>query len=102
MSLWDYKEELIRSNPGTTVEIRCEHENEMPLFKRMYVCLVGLKKGFLEGCRKVIGLGGCFLKGLFAVGVDANNGMWPVAYAVVEGENRETLDMVFGAFVGRY
>ncbi|VVA39544.1 Hypothetical predicted protein, partial [Prunus dulcis] len=49
--------------------------------------------GFLEGCRPVIGVDGCHLKGpypgqiLTTVGVDGNNGYFPVAYAVVDIEN---------------
>lgn len=51
--------------------------------------------GFKAGCRKVIGLDGCFFKGacqgelLAAIGRDANNQMYPVAWAVVEQETRE-------------
>uniref|UniRef100_A0A1J3JQN4 MULE transposase domain-containing protein n=1 Tax=Noccaea caerulescens TaxID=107243 RepID=A0A1J3JQN4_NOCCA len=48
-------------------------------------------------CRKVIGLDGCFLKWdlngdlLSAVGRDAdNNRMYPIAWAVVRGENKDT------------
>lgn len=61
--LYDYKKELIRSNPRTTCEIELYSEAGLGTFKRIYVCLGGLKKGFLEGCRSVIGLDGCFLKG---------------------------------------
>jgi len=41
----------------------------------------------------LIGLDGCFLKGdtkgklLTAVGKDANNGMYPIAWALVEAKN---------------
>ncbi|XP_019172994.1 PREDICTED: uncharacterized protein LOC109168426 [Ipomoea nil] len=51
---------------------------------------------FLEGCRKVIGLDGCFLKGLLkgeilsAVGRNSNNQMYPIAWAVVEIENTDS------------
>ncbi|XP_012833671.1 PREDICTED: uncharacterized protein LOC105954545 [Erythranthe guttata] len=53
-------------------------------------------KGFLDGCRPVIFLDGCHLKSdyggilLCAVGIDANNGMYPFAYAAVEKEKRES------------
>jgi len=33
-------------------------------FRKFYVCFDGIKRGCIEGCRKVIGLYGCFLKGL--------------------------------------
>lgn len=62
-------------------------------FQRIYVCFGALKRGFLEGCRKIIGLDWCFLKGLLkgeiltTVGRGANNQMYPVAWAVVEIEN---------------
>ncbi|CAH9088360.1 unnamed protein product, partial [Cuscuta europaea] len=63
------------------------------LFQRIYCCFGAMKRGFLDGCRKIIGLDGCFLKGLLkgeiltAVGRDANNNMYPIAWAVVEIEN---------------
>jgi len=66
------------------------------VFQRFYMCFDALKKGFLAGCRKVIGLDGCFFKGacygqmLCAIGRDANNQMYPIAWAVVEKENYES------------
>ncbi|CAN1135647.1 hypothetical protein LINPERHAP2_LOCUS8965 [Linum perenne] len=65
-------------------------------FKRIYVGFSCLRKGFLRGCRKMFAVDGCFLKGevkgmiLTAVGKDGNNQMFPIAWAVVEGENRES------------
>jgi hypothetical protein len=52
----------------------------------------------MAGCRKVIGLDGCFFKGstngelLCAIGRDANNQMYPVAWAVVDKETNESWD----------
>ncbi|CAN1167846.1 hypothetical protein LINPERHAP2_LOCUS27483 [Linum perenne] len=66
---------------------------EYVLFKRIYIGFSCLKKGYLMGCRKLFALDGCFLKGevkgmiLTAVGKDGNNQMFPIAWAVVEGEN---------------
>ena len=54
-----------------------------------------MKDGWKEGCRKVIGVDGCFLKGtikgelLTAMGRDANNQMYPIAWAVVNVENKD-------------
>ncbi|KAK3016117.1 hypothetical protein RJ639_006151 [Escallonia herrerae] len=72
------------------------HASVACYYIRIYICLGGLKKGFLEQCRPVIGLDGCFLKGvcegqiLTAVGVDANNGMFLVAYTMVEVKSTST------------
>ena len=47
------------------------------------------------GCRKIIALDGCFLKKpmvgeiLTAIGRDANNHIFPVAWAVVNVENKD-------------
>ena len=59
--------------------------NGQTVFQRMYVCFSSLKRGWINGCRKVIGLDGCFLKGiasgqlLSAVSKDANNQIYLVA-----------------------
>ncbi|GKD42936.1 mutator type transposase, partial [Tanacetum coccineum] len=63
-------------------------------FRRVYVCLGALKQGFRACGREILGLDGCFMSGpwpgqiLTAVGVDANNGIYPVAYAIVEAESK--------------
>ncbi|GKA13492.1 ribonuclease H-like domain-containing protein [Tanacetum coccineum] len=65
------------------------------MLKRMYICFKGVKDGWLARCRKVIGLDGCFLKHtcrgelLTAMGRDANNQMYPIAWAVVRAENAD-------------
>jgi len=33
------------------------------MFQTLYMSLAAMKQGFLEGCRPVIRLDGCFLKG---------------------------------------
>lgn len=96
--LWDYAEEIRTSNPGSTVkmEVRRMIDESPPIFKFFYVCLNSCKRGMLSGCRHVLGLDGCFLKGLVkgelltAIGKDGNNEMFPVAWAVVEVENKES------------
>ncbi|XP_071905949.1 uncharacterized protein [Coffea arabica] len=63
-----------------------------PRFMRLYCCLGLLKQGFRDGCRPIIGLDGCHLKGTYpgqlltALGMDPNNGYRPIAWAVVEKE----------------
>lgn len=96
--LYSYQLELLRSNPGSTIVVNREVGMDPPVFKRIYICLGALKKGFLAGCRKVIGLDGCFFKGatngelICALGRDANNQMYPIAWAVVHKENNEEWD----------
>ena len=34
----------------------------VPYFERLYICWAGCKKGFLAGCRPIIGLDSCHLK----------------------------------------
>lgn len=88
--LWDYGEVLKRTNVGSTVQV----EGEWNTFKRIYICIGACKEGFKARCRHVIGLDGCFLKTrhggqlLAAVGIDADNCMFPLAWAVVDAENR--------------
>ncbi|KAL2518033.1 Uncharacterized protein Adt_14280 [Abeliophyllum distichum] len=90
--LWDYCEELKRTNEGSTVELSATRN----VFKRLYICLRACKKRFKDGCRPFIGLDGCHLKGEFkgqlltALGIDGDNSMFSIAYAIVENENRES------------
>jgi hypothetical protein len=98
--LRDYCDELLRSNPGSTVKIDLEREpnptSPTRQFKRIYICLGALKAGFLLCGRPILGLDGCFMKGpypgqiLSAVGIDSNNGIYPLAYAMVEAETKES------------
>ncbi|XP_014499589.1 uncharacterized protein LOC106760697 [Vigna radiata var. radiata] len=91
----DYGHELLRSNPGSTVKVEVDSVNGETVFKRFYVCLKGCKESFVS-CRRIICLDGCFLKGqhkgelLTAIGRDPNDQMLPLAYAIVEVENKET------------
>ncbi|GKF45053.1 hypothetical protein Tco_0131605 [Tanacetum coccineum] len=96
--LRQYALELKEKNPETTIKIDVERcfdvESETRQFRRIYICLGALKNGFKAGKRDLLGLDGCFLSGpypgqiLTAVGVDPNNGIYPLAYAVVESETQ--------------
>ncbi|XP_048138643.1 uncharacterized protein LOC115734876 isoform X2 [Rhodamnia argentea] len=102
--LWDYAEELRATNPGSMVTLKVEKPNidSKALFERMYICFAACKKGFLDGCRKVVGLDGCFLKGickreiLCAIGRNANDQMFPIAWAVVRVESGDTWSWFLG------
>nr|GEV82222.1 transposase, MuDR, MULE transposase domain protein [Tanacetum cinerariifolium] len=96
--LSDYAKALVDTNPGTSIDIKIEHIGTgiQPYFKRMYVCLAAVREGFLDGCRKYLGLDGCFLKGvvkgmlLTVVGKNANNQIFPLAWAIVETESQSS------------
>jgi hypothetical protein len=118
----DYCHELLRSNPLSTVSITSqpyqgieadlEDPNVVlfPHFQRVYICFNACKEKNVK-CRRIIGLDGCFLKGYYGgqlltvIGTDPNDQMLPIAYAVVEGEAKETwawfLDLLVNDLGGR-
>ena len=63
-ALYDYAQAIVDTNPGSTCFAKSSNENlkGKSLFIRFYTCLVACKKGWVEGCRKIIGLDGFFLK----------------------------------------
>ena len=91
-----YVAELNKVKRNSTFELVLDRDTPDGLirFRRLYICFDSRARGFLEGCIKVIGLDGCFLKTetkgqlLSGVGKDGNNQMFPIAWAVVEGENQ--------------
>ncbi|GJU23839.1 hypothetical protein Tco_1157181 [Tanacetum coccineum] len=95
--LVDYAGELRKTNPGTTVHLCIDPlADGTHMFNSFYVCFHNIKEGWKAGCRKVIGLDGCFLKGvcqgelLAAIGRDGNNQIYPIAWAVVQVESTES------------
>jgi hypothetical protein len=96
--VFDYQLELLKSNLGSTIVVKLGTDEVRPTFLRFYVCFDACKKGFLVGCRKVVGLDDCFFKGLTngellcALGRDANNQMHPIAWGVVEKETNDSWD----------
>ncbi|XP_016178147.1 uncharacterized protein LOC107620513 [Arachis ipaensis] len=73
-----------------------EQYEGLPLFDRLYISLEACMLGFKVGCRRLIGLDGCFLKGYYggqllsAIAQDGNNHFFIISYAVVDSENTET------------
>ncbi|GKA75801.1 transposase, MuDR, MULE transposase domain protein [Tanacetum coccineum] len=98
--LRDYVVELQSTNPNTTVKIVVERNTDpfLPtkVFQSIYVCLGALKLGFRDCRRDLLGLDGDFMKGPFPgqvlsdVGLDSNNGIYPLAYALVEAESKSS------------
>ncbi|XP_021759165.1 uncharacterized protein LOC110724075 [Chenopodium quinoa] len=71
------------------------------LFTSVFISFAGQWKGFLAGCRPLIGVDGAHLKGnyggilLFAVGLDGNNEIYPIALAIVSVEDKESWSYFF-------
>ncbi|PPD91018.1 hypothetical protein GOBAR_DD12048 [Gossypium barbadense] len=91
---FDYAHELRSKMPKSTIKMVVQRvtADSLPHFKSYYVCFDTLTRSWIAGCRPLIRLDGCFLKCPFksefltTVGRDANNQMFPIAWAVVEVE----------------
>ena len=85
----------MRGNLGSTVKVKVENINGEVIFSRFYACLKACKDSFVA-CRLIIGVNGCFLKGkyggklLTTIGRDGNDQILPIAYAIVEVENKDS------------
>ncbi|GMJ12330.1 hypothetical protein HRI_004902200 [Hibiscus trionum] len=90
--LYDYLGELRSSNPGTTTVLKLDEG----VFERLYICMQAMKDGFKGGCRPIICLDGCHLKGhyggqlLSAVGMDAEDNLYPISFTIVEAETESS------------
>ena len=88
--MYDYVEELRKTNPGSTVILGTKER----VFENFYTCFQAQKNGWKSACRRIIHLDGTFLKGrmkgqlLTAVGRDPNNQMYIIAWAIVPVENK--------------
>ncbi|KAK6151999.1 hypothetical protein DH2020_014634 [Rehmannia glutinosa] len=79
-----YCKQILKENPGSTAVVKVEgppiYKN--PTFQRIFILYEAQKRGFLLGCRPIIGLDACFLKGPYggqlmaAIGRDGNNQMF--------------------------
>ncbi|XP_071918934.1 uncharacterized protein [Coffea arabica] len=93
-----YAELLRNNNPNSICKIHYDRPNLLvePKFLRIFISFRAQKLRFLEGCSSFVGFDGCFLKGpfggvlLIAVALDANNSIFPIAFAVIEYENKDT------------
>ncbi|KAL2930621.1 Antiviral helicase SKI2 [Bienertia sinuspersici] len=91
-----YLKFMKQNSPDTKLVLVTDQESRPEVFKRLFVCFDGVAKGWIEGCRKVLCVDACFLKTflggqlLAAIGRDGNDQMYPVAWAVVEGENNQS------------
>ena len=95
----DYAHTLLHVNPGSMVVIKCDVSEDPavnPIFERMFKSFKAQIDGFKAGCRPFIGVDGTHVKLpngaqiLAATGRDANNNMYPIAFALVESENNNS------------
>jgi len=91
-TLPQYLEALKANNPGTvTATYFDQHSNRMVRFRRVFCAFGPSIEGFMY-CRPIFSISGTHLyekyKGclLIVTGVDVDGGLYPLAYAVVEGE----------------
>ncbi|XP_020676180.1 uncharacterized protein LOC114578331 [Dendrobium catenatum] len=86
--------ELLNRNPGS--HITYSYDKLDHSFRRFYICFKVCEDGFLYGCRPLISLDACHLKSkhlgmlLSATSLDGNNGLFPLAFSVVETESKQT------------
>ncbi|XP_021733021.1 uncharacterized protein LOC110699815 [Chenopodium quinoa] len=94
-----YADMICFTSPESMAFVAWELSESIPrvnLFTSIFISFAGQWKGFLGGCRPLIGVDGAHLKGnyggilLSAVAVDANNEIYPLAYAIVRSEDKET------------
>ncbi|WVZ13613.1 hypothetical protein V8G54_011179 [Vigna mungo] len=95
--LYDYVGELLRVKYGTfKIKVNQPQRSLPPRFGSFYMCLEGCKQGFLGSYRPFKGVDSCHLKTtyggqlLVAVGRDPNDQYFPLAFAAVENECKET------------
>ncbi|KAF6160393.1 hypothetical protein GIB67_019162 [Kingdonia uniflora] len=86
--------EILIANLGSI--ICCSRDNVTLQWAGTVVMFKESYEGWLRGCRPVLGLDGCFLKGkyggvcLFIIGLDGNNGLFPVAAYFCRSECYDT------------
>ena len=94
----DYAKMIRLNDKESRVILQTEmkDENAQPKFKRIYIRYNAQNAGFLRGRRPIIGLDGCYLEERFrgqilaATTRDANNNIFPIAFTLVEQENKDS------------
>nr|GMC87687.1 Protein FAR1-RELATED SEQUENCE like [Ipomoea batatas] len=89
-----YCEQLRKANPGTVADVCTAGADNR--FQQLFISFNASLCGFLNGCLPIIGLGGFLLKSkylgtlLSATSFDAEGGLFPLAFGVVDVENDES------------
>ncbi|XP_056691429.1 uncharacterized protein [Spinacia oleracea] len=93
-----YAEMIKDTNPGSYALITWHSDpgDVQPKFKACFFSFGAQVRGFLKGCRPMIGIDGAHLSGFFkgillsALGIDGNNEIFLLAYGVVDTESQES------------
>lgn len=89
-----YCDQIKSTNPGSTAEVFTTGADNR--FQRLFVSFYASIYGFLNGCLPIIGLGAIQLKSkylgtlLSAISFDADGGLFPIAFGVIDAENDES------------
>ncbi|KAL2928918.1 Villin-4, partial [Bienertia sinuspersici] len=103
-NLPQYCQLLMNMNPNTIAFCtwaQVEHPRKALQFRSIFISFEAQFRGLIEGCRGLVGVDGCHLKGnyggilLSAVSLDGNNEIFPVAVAVVDSENKTSWSWFF-------
>ena len=94
--LCDYADMVKQTYPESSCWVRTDKESTpgKNVSFYFYVCFDALRRGWLEGCRRIFGFDGCFLNGackgelLVAVGRNGDQQIFPIAWAVVDQERK--------------
>ncbi|CAI9111673.1 OLC1v1011957C1 [Oldenlandia corymbosa var. corymbosa] len=85
-------EKVMETNPGSFAKLITKDDKR---FQCLFVSFHGLIHGFLNGCRPICFLGSTLLRSkyqeilLTATAIDADDGFFPVAFAIVDVENND-------------
>ncbi|KAJ6799501.1 uncharacterized protein M6B38_207075 [Iris pallida] len=92
-SLEEYGFRILETNPGSRFFLKTVENNS---FQRVYIYFKACIDGFLRGCLPVISTDATFLSSKYqgilfiACAHDPNYQLYPIAYAVAEGENNDS------------
>ncbi|GAB4853387.1 hypothetical protein Ancab_040603 [Ancistrocladus abbreviatus] len=89
-----YCEQIKKTNPGSAAEVFTTGADNR--FQRLFVSFYASIHGFLNGCLPIVGIGGIQLKNkylgtlLSVTSFDADGGLFPIAFGVVDVQNDES------------